>query len=212
MRIGVLDNDPLAAAVVASLVVNKIPDSTVDWSVTDANFALEGCLGANPPDVLLTDVSMESTSGLRVTQKIRKRSDTVAVLCMTSYTIETYAFGAAKAGAQGICSKVPSTLLCAAITAVSRGKTWCQIDNVRFETVQRAYCRLHVAGKEEFNPLTDQETAVMDLIMKGNSMEDVARSLGIKAGTVRVHVSHIKDKFGAKNLSQAVASWMQVTH
>jgi DNA-binding NarL/FixJ family response regulator len=210
VRIGILDNDELAGAAVSSLVPRRLPWCKVIWQTVHADAATEHCLSPGAPDILLTDVSMEGVSGLQVARDIRVVNGAIVILCMTSYTLETYAYGAAKAGAQGMCPKTPINLLCKGIEAVAQGRTWCPIENIPFESAAAAHTRLRASQDRQLTPLTDQENAIMSLILEGNSMEEVGHLLGIKSGTVRAHISHIKAKFGAKNLSQAVARWMKV--
>ncbi|MCI1219269.1 MAG: response regulator [Bifidobacterium sp.] len=116
-----------------------MPWYKVIWQTVHADAATEHCLSPGAPDILLTDVSMEGVSGLQVTRDIRIVNGAIVILCMTSYTLETYAYGAAKAGAQGVCPKTPINLLCKGIEAVAQGRTWCPIENIPFESAEAAH-------------------------------------------------------------------------
>ena len=53
--------------------------------------------------------------------------------------------------------------------------------------------------------LTDRETEVLGLIAAGWSNQEIADALFISRKTVSVHASHIFDKLGAGNRSEAAA-------
>ena len=53
--------------------------------------------------------------------------------------------------------------------------------------------------------LTDRELEVLRLLAAGRRNRDIAQELVATAETVKKHVSHIFDKLGATNRTQAVA-------
>jgi LuxR family transcriptional regulator, maltose regulon positive regulatory protein len=55
------------------------------------------------------------------------------------------------------------------------------------------------------DPLTGRELEVLDLIAGGNSNQAIAAQLVVSIDTVKKHVSHILDKLGASNRTEAVA-------
>jgi two-component system, NarL family, nitrate/nitrite response regulator NarL len=57
------------------------------------------------------------------------------------------------------------------------------------------------AGPRNRN-LTDRQNAVLELMSRGDSNKAIARRLGIREGTVKVHVRHIMRKFGVMNRTQ----------
>ena len=56
----------------------------------------------------------------------------------------------------------------------------------------------------EATRLTDRERQVLEHVARGRTTEQIARRLGISAGTVRTHVEHARDKLGCKTRAQAV--------
>jgi DNA-binding NarL/FixJ family response regulator len=58
--------------------------------------------------------------------------------------------------------------------------------------------------------LTDRETEVLALLVKGDSNRQIARTLFISARTVAVHVSRILDKLGVRNRTEAATLGAQL--
>lgn len=56
------------------------------------------------------------------------------------------------------------------------------------------------------DPLSEQETKVLSLIVAGKSNQEIAEELVISVGTAKWHVHNILQKLGAKNRSQAIAT------
>jgi LuxR family transcriptional regulator, maltose regulon positive regulatory protein len=54
-------------------------------------------------------------------------------------------------------------------------------------------------------PLSDREFQVLQLVAAGRSNREIADELVVVLDTVKRHVSHILDKLGAANRTQAVA-------
>jgi LuxR family maltose regulon positive regulatory protein len=59
-------------------------------------------------------------------------------------------------------------------------------------------------------PLTDRELEVLALLVAGTSNRQIAAELVVTVETVKKHVSHILDKLGAANRTQAVARARQL--
>jgi LuxR family transcriptional regulator, maltose regulon positive regulatory protein len=60
-----------------------------------------------------------------------------------------------------------------------------------------------VAGLAE--PLSDRELEVLGLLAAGRTNREIAEELVVALDTVKKHVSHVLDKLGAANRTQAVA-------
>ncbi|TAI67711.1 hypothetical protein CWO89_01580 [Bradyrhizobium sp. Leo170] len=53
--------------------------------------------------------------------------------------------------------------------------------------------------------LTARQNAVLELLSRGESNKAIARRLGMREGTVKVHVRQILRKFGLMNRTQVAA-------
>lgn len=94
------------------------------------------------------------------------------------------------AGARGILPKtasLDSILNC--LRTVASGRTWMDGDVVLDR--ERSAGRAHSA-------LTVREAEVMELVEKGMKNREIAAALGIRTGTVKIHLKHIFEKTGIR--------------
>lgn len=59
------------------------------------------------------------------------------------------------------------------------------------------------------NSLTDKEGQILNLLIKGETNNEIARELSLSPGTVRFHVSNILSKLGVNNRTEAVSFALQ---
>jgi len=95
-----------------------------------------------------------------------------------------------QAGAKGILRKstAPSNLLSCLRTVVS-GKNWME-DSVFRENPRE--------DRHPRSELTPREQQVMELVEHGLKNREIARELGIRPGTVKIHLKHIFEKTGVR--------------
>lgn len=58
--------------------------------------------------------------------------------------------------------------------------------------------------------LTTREMHVVDMVLQGHSTESIARSLGVAAGTVKVHRRNIHSKLGITSQAELFARFIQI--
>jgi two-component system nitrate/nitrite response regulator NarL len=94
-----------------------------------------------------------------------------------------------QAGARGVMRKTatPETLL-TCLKTVASGQTW--LEDTVFRGIQ-----MERAGR---NGLTPRERQVMELVESGMKNRDIALELGIRPGTVKIHLKHIFEKTGVR--------------
>ncbi len=93
-----------------------------------------------------------------------------------------------RAGASAVLRKTASldtVLRC--LNAIQQGRHWICPDPLR-----DARRRSHPGH----SPLTARETQVMELVERGLRNKDIAAALGIRTGTVKIHLKHIFEKTG----------------
>jgi two-component system nitrate/nitrite response regulator NarL len=94
------------------------------------------------------------------------------------------------AGAHGVIRKTASLdALLACIARVSAGGTWMEDDMPH--TPERP-------AQPSHSTLTAREVQVMDLVERGLKNKDIGIVLGIRTGTVKIHLKHIFEKTGIR--------------
>ncbi|WP_164514639.1 response regulator [Bifidobacterium goeldii] len=96
-----VDNDQLTLTMLTLLVHRDLPEVDVTWACRRGRDAVARCLSADSrPDVLLVDMSLEGLSGVEVCRQVRAATADVALIGVTSFSLEYYAADALAAGAQ----------------------------------------------------------------------------------------------------------------
>ena len=144
------------------------------------------------PDLLLTDIEMPGLTGLDLAAKVQEAKLATRVVIVTTFARGGYLRRALDAGVRGYLLKdAPVEKLAQALRDVHRGG--------------RAIApELAVdAWREEADPLTDRERAVLRLAGEGLSSQDIAEKLHLSNGTVRNYLSEAIGKLGAANRVEA---------
>ncbi len=163
-------------------------------------------LVATRPDVVLLDVRVRGESGLDICKEMLHRDERCRVVFFTVYDDEQYLFQALRAGAVGFLLKqATGAELVGHLERAMQGET--VVDPSLAGRVALTAARLH-AG--EFWPgahlgLTQRESDVLELMVRGVSNRAIAARLVVGEETVKSHVSAVYRKLGAKDRAQAVA-------
>jgi two-component system, NarL family, nitrate/nitrite response regulator NarL len=119
---------------------------------------------------------------------LRASSTPIPIIVWGSTFSEAEALRFIHAGATGVLRKTASletVLEC--IRTVRRGHTWLGADMVRDPVP------LSMSGH---SPLTAREREVVAMVERGLKNKDIAEALGIRTGTVKIHLKHIFEKTG----------------
>ena len=219
-RIGILDNDELTLAALRAYLSGNLRNARVDWSVTDAKRAVSLCLSdRSRPDIFITDMSLNESSGVQVIRDIRERTARVPILAVTSFPIGEYAQPAAEAGAQGIIAKRDLNEICNAISVVLANRVWIHdgggssgvsLADCGFESARDAHARLVRGDENADRELSERECAVIDLFSRGLTSKQTAERLGVSENTVKTYARRIFGKLGANTRGQAIAIWISL--
>ena len=159
------------------------------------------------PDVICMDIRMPDGDGLEATRLIQQLNPTPAVIVITTFDLDEYAFEAIRAGASGFLLKDTGLEeLMAAIRHVHDGDAVMAPSTTR-RLIERFAARPTPAPDVESAPLdglTSREGEVFLMLARGFPNDRIARELSIAEGTVRIHVGRILGKLGLHDRSQAV--------
>ncbi len=151
--------------------------------------------GAEQTDLLIIDKGLGAKVVLDAIEQLPATEG--AVRCTHPYVIvwgmsitEAEALRFLQAGARGIIRKSadPDTIL-SCLRAVAIGRSWMQDSVFREPLVPETQIR---------TDLTPREHQVMELVEQGFKNREIAQELGIRPGTVKIHLKHIFEKTGVR--------------
>lgn len=164
-----------------------------DWAVTEAGTGFQALeiLRRQPFDLAIVDLSMPGMSGLELIRRIKAATPHTAVLVLSMHAEEQYALRAFKAGANGYVTKdSAATELVAAVRKVAAGGAY-----VSASLAERVVQQLNgVARAPRHADLSDRELEVLQRIVAGERLTDIAQALHLSIKTVSTHKSRILDK------------------
>jgi two-component system, NarL family, nitrate/nitrite response regulator NarL len=143
---------------------------------------------AERTQVLIVDKALDADLVLDSLARLPLDRPRPGVVVWSQTLQESEALRFLQKGARGILRKsvdLASLLTC--LRAVGQGATWMQ-DSVFPET-------LGVGGRPA-SELTPREQQVLELVEQGFKNREIAGELGIRPGTVKIHLKHIFEKTG----------------
>ena len=153
------------------------------------------------PDVIIMDLIMPRKDGVTAIAEIKKKNPDAKILVLTSFSDDKNVFSAIKAGASGYLLKdsSPEDLL-QAIDDVYHGKS-----SLHPVIAQKVIHEMHQPSDlpPTDDPLSEREVEVLRNVAQGMSNQEIAQTLEIKEGTVRIHVGNILNKLQLANRTQA---------
>ena len=159
------------------------------------------------PDLVLMDVRMPGTDGIRATEQLAGPgvADPVPVLVVTTFDLDEYVFGALRAGASGFLLKdVEPDELVAAVRVVAGGSGLVAPQVTRRLIAEFARQRAPRADDPRLARLTARERETLVLLARGMSNSEIAAVLVVAPSTVKTHVGALLAKLGCRDRVQAV--------
>jgi DNA-binding NarL/FixJ family response regulator len=145
------------------------------------------------PDVVVLDLRLPRISGFDVIIQLRKEFPTARIVILSNYQGSEDIYRAVRSGAMAYLTKDASgEELLNAIQNVDRGLRY--LPHLALD---------RLAERTPVVELTPRETEVLGCITRGLSNREIAEDLHIAEKTVRIHVSSVLDKMGARDRTQA---------
>ncbi|GFN31571.1 response regulator [Paenibacillus xylaniclasticus] len=161
------------------------------------------------PDMILMDLHMPVLDGIEVTKRLKQSHPDIKVIVLTSFSDEDHVLPAIRAGAKGYLLKdIEPDELVRAIRRVWQGQVELHPDAAG--RLMSLLAASEASSKPEshdsasrLSDLTKRELEVLRLIASGMSNKEIGDSLNITEKTVKTHVSHVLDKLGLADRTQA---------
>jgi DNA-binding NarL/FixJ family response regulator len=171
---------------------------------------MQAWLENNPVDVLLVDLGLPDANGLEVIAYANRRQPSCDVMVITMFGDEANMLRAFEAGARGYLLKdgTEADLAAHVLSLHAGGSPMSPIiarQLLRRLDVVAAASPVPPAQKVIVaSPLSNRESAVLDLLARGFTYQETAEQLGIGAATVQSHVKNIYSKLAVHSKTEAV--------
>ncbi len=186
--------DPVAVEDRVTPEMQLVAETVGEAEISPFSDAVEVGAGdhAAPPthiDAVVIDKGLGLLCVMDLLQKLTSMSHPTPVVVWGAIN-EAEALRMLQAGARGVLRRTSeSGTLLNCLRSVTAGNTWME-DGI-FGSAERL-----------FNPnrsqLTSREKEVVSLVEKGMRNRDIARTMGIQTGTVKIHLKHIFEKTGVR--------------
>jgi DNA-binding NarL/FixJ family response regulator len=197
IRVLAADDHPLALAGLRQLL-GALDDIELVGAATGGEEAVRLAV-EHEPDVVLMDLEMPGMDGIEATRAMLARRPGTVVVVLTSFSDRERILAALDAGAVGYLLKdVQPDELARAIQAAAGGQA--PLD-------PRAARELLAGRRTPTGPaLTAREEEVLALVAEGMPNKLIARRLEISERTVKGHLTHVFERIGVSDRTQA-ALW-----
>ncbi|ATM87352.1 MULTISPECIES: acid-sensing system DNA-binding response regulator EvgA [Yersinia] len=191
MKAIIIDNHPLARAVIRNLLENA--GVNVLFESDNGAEALKLMKNAQP-DVVILDADMPRLSGIEVIVKLRKKRYIGIIIVVSANNDLFYSQRSADAGANAFISKKHCiTDIIPAIEAAQKGYSY-------FPFISDELNVKPTSEKEKLDLLSMQEIKVMRYILDSLSTMSIASEMRISSKTVSTYKSRLMDKLECKTL------------
>jgi DNA-binding NarL/FixJ family response regulator len=198
-RILIADDHTLVADLCRTLLEKEFH---VVGSVRDGRALIESAIDLRP-DVIIVDIAMPILNGLDAGQKVKEILPAVKLVFLTMNPDPEIAAEAFRRGASGYLLKTSAAdEMVLAVRRVLRGMSYISLPLSK-ETVDylRRQSKMPV---EEEERLTLRQREVLQLLVEGKVMKEVAGILNMTTRTVAFHKYRIMDVLGARSSADLV--------
>ena len=184
----VCDTQPVTAEGIRTLL-NGNADLCFQQMAESLGSALE-LARQQAPDVIVVDKAFGIQAVLEWLAEVRLVAPNVSIVIWGVSVTEAEALRFLQSGARGILRKTAGVAaVVACLRTVSERRSWMEDSVFRDSTRSDRYPR---------SELTAREQQVLELVEQGFKNKEIALDLGIRPGTVKIHLKHIFEKTGVR--------------
>ena len=153
------------------------------------------CLSQHPWDLLVLDIFMQGRTGLEVLHDVRARYPNLPVLVLSGAPEDQLAVRVLQAGASGYLNKqaAPENLTLAVRKVLTGGKY------VSATLAESLAAKLSQTGRPLHETLSDREFEVMQLLLAGRSLKEIAAELSLSPKTVSTFHTRLREKLQVRS-------------
>ncbi len=206
LRILVADDHALFRAGLRHLLKNSGADLQIE-EAHDFEETAKRLLEIEHLDLLLLDLNMPGMDGFAGVRQLCQQAPDVPVVVVSVRDRADDVRSALDAGAMGYIPKSSTPeVMVSALQLVLSGGVYLPPNLLRPPPaeVEAPAVEEKEQGDDILDRLTPRQRDVLALLTEGNSNKQIAESLGLAPGTVKIHISRILRAFGVQNRTQAV--------
>ena len=144
------------------------------------------------PKVCLLDKAFGTKVIFQLISDLKARSPQTEPVLWAADISEVESFRALQVGARGILKKtLPIQIILDCLRTVAKGNIWIE------SSISNQF--VGFINRRTTPRLTPREEEILDLVMRGMKNKQIADTLQITTGTVKVHLMHIFEKTGVKD-------------
>jgi two-component system nitrate/nitrite response regulator NarP len=195
-RIVLADDHPFLRTGVEAVLTGMGID--IAASVDDGDAALEA-IEREDPDVVILDIRMPRRDGISTLEEMRRRGDERPVILLTAELEDSALLAALKAKVNGIVFKDGAeSRLHEAVTAVAAGESF--IDP---QLLSKAFdLAVDDSRRKPLEALSVRELAIAQAVAAGKRNREIAETVGMTEGSVKVYLHRIYEKLGIDNRTE----------
>lgn len=192
--LGIVDNDPLVASAIQSLLVETCAPLQILWTVTSAEQALDAMkVPLQRPQAVLTDIAMPGMSGTELARRIKEQYPDIAIIGISAFgdseNGKTYGTKWSDMFYAILPKEIPTIQLVRII-----GKSMNNEEAASW------------TGKS-MNPLrlSNKELQIIASYARGFTTSAIARQLNVSEASVKTYARRAFDKLHTHSRAEAVA-------
>jgi two-component system nitrate/nitrite response regulator NarL len=202
ISVAMANDHPLILLGVAELLRSH-PDIEVVAACINGRTVMEA-IRQMAPTVAVLDFFMLGLNGLEVLAKMSAERSATRAVFLTATATNKQLLNAVSGGAKGIVPKeMALDELVQCIRTVAAGREWLP-QSLIDAALQRETTR-QSGSKHLVQSLTCRERQIVLLVAEGLSNKEMCRRLGLREGTVKIHLHNVYEKVGVNNRTALAA-------
>jgi DNA-binding NarL/FixJ family response regulator len=209
LKILIADDHALLRQGLRQLLGDESPD--YEFAEADCFAAALNALGDGPADLLLIDLGMPDMSGAESLRKLRAAFPDTKIAVLTGLDDRATILHCLGAGVHGyIVKSSPAQEILRAISTIMAGGVYvapslAQIGSLHaIPAAEPAVDRTASELPADMPQFTSRQRDVLRLLAQGHSTKEIARTLDLGPGTVKIHLGAIFRALNAHNRTEAV--------
>jgi DNA-binding NarL/FixJ family response regulator len=177
---------------------------------TDEGQEVLPLIASKRPDIVLIDNALSGPKGMYLSAQIKNDFPEVRIIILSLDSSSHYVCKALHAGASAyILSDVDGDELCLAIRSAMRGGIYLgtSVPRPSFTDIlsgESSAAKTSATEKSAFESFSPKQREILQMIVEGFPVKNIARHLNLSVKTIEVHRRQIMDKLEIRNIADLV--------